>query len=638
VGEQQVSRSSDPEAIAAFTGALLRDFRALEQMIEAGMIESGVRRFGAEQEMFLVQQGWRPAPVAIEVLETLGQECFTTEIGRFNLEVNLPPLAAGPKLLSELEQQLGHYVAEADRAARAHGAQVMLTGILPTLTHADLSLDNMTPRPRYRALNDAVIALRGGNFRLRIEGGDELQIEHDSVMLESCNTSCQIHIQVAAEEFALIYNVAQAMLAPVLAAAVNSPLLFGRRLWAETRIALFQQSIDTRKATPHLRELSRRVRFGDGWCGTGVLDLFGEDIARFRVIIAGDAAENPFELLERGEVPKLGALQLHNSTVYRWNRPCYGRLDGKAHLRIECRALPAGPTVLDEVANAALWIGLVLGGADTCENLTGRMSFSDARANFTAAARMGLHAGFTWLDGERLSAPALILDRLLPIARRGLAGAGVAAADIARYLGVIEERVASGRTGAQWLLDSAHRIRNEGTRAGRLAVLTAAMAERQRSGRPVHQWETVEPNEMKSWRQNYMLVEQCMTTDLFTVHEDEQVDLVAFLMDRQYIRQILVEDDQNRLVGIVSYRSLLRLLIHDRPLPETRRMPVREAMERDPLYVAPDTPTREAMQTMRDHRISALPVVSNGKLVGIISEADFLPIAAQLMEQALEEG
>ena len=308
---------------------------------------------------------------------------------------------------------------------------------------SDATLENMTPRDRFRALNDVMSELSGGSYRLQIEGADELNFVHDSVMLEGCNTSFQVHLQVAPDEFAHLYNVTQAITAPVLAACVNSPLLFGRRLWAETRIALFQQSIDTRRTSPHLREVTSRVRFGERWVDSSVLDVFREDIARIPALFAARRPTDPFEELQSGRVPKLEALQLYNSTVYRWNRPCYGITNDKPHLRIECRVLPSGPTIVDEVANTALWVGSVLGAAEELGDIKERVSFGDIRANFLAAARSGLSSGFTWLDGRIVSAPRLVLDEVLPLARRGLAGAGISTEEIDRYLGIIETRVES---------------------------------------------------------------------------------------------------------------------------------------------------------------------------------------------------
>ena len=365
MGQDVTGEKTGPEAVRAFTKALLRDLRALEQMLRDGMIESGVRRIGAEQEMFLVNRGWRPAPVSTQVLDRLDGP-FTTELALFNLEANVEPRLLEGRCFSAMEARISELVEQVRDAADASDAQVALVGILPTLSKSDLTLDNITPKARYFALNEALLKMRGGEpYKLRIEGTDELYIEHDSVMLEACNTSCQVHLQVEAEEFAHVYNIAQVITAPVLAAAVNSPVLFAKRLWDETRIALFQQSVDTRSATVHMRELAPRVRFGDGWVTSSVTDLFQEDVARFRVLLTSRVEEDPFEALEAGRVPRLEALQLHNSTVYRWNRPCYGVGGGKPHLRIECRVLPSGPTIVDEVANAAFWIGLVMGGADT---------------------------------------------------------------------------------------------------------------------------------------------------------------------------------------------------------------------------------------------------------------------------------
>lgn len=638
MGRTDVPTQHAPDAIRAFTKAILSDLQALERVLAEGLIESGVRRIGAEQELFLVDRGWRPAPVAVKVLERLREGPFTTELARFNLELNLPPCELGGTCFSRLQSEMARLLEEVRDAARAEGAQVALMGILPTLSQSDLAMENITPKPRYFALNDAMNRMRGpGGYRLRIEGTDELNIEHDSVMLEACNTSCQIHLQVSADEFARVYNVAQAVAAPVLAAAVNSPLLFGRRLWAETRIALFQQSLDTRSATVHLREMSPRVRFGERWVDRSVAELFQEDIARFRVLLAGEVEEDPFETLKRGEIPMLSALQLHNSTVYRWNRPCYGVSEGKAHLRIEGRMLPAGPTITDEVANAAFWIGLVLGATAEYGDITRIMSFDDAKSNFLAASRLGLRAGMRWVEGETVGVRTLILSRLLPLARRGLTESGVDGDDVDRYLGVIAARVESGNTGSEWMLRSLAAMGGAGTRAERLAALTAAAVHRQSVGKPVHEWELAELQEAGGWKQNYLRVEQYMTMELFTVNEDELVELVAFLMDRKQIRHVLVEDNQHRLVGIVSYRSILRLMAEGRRPLEQDTPPVREIMERNPVTVSPDTPTLEAIDLMRQHRVSCLPVVKNGKLVGIVSERDFMPIAYQLLEERLQE-
>ncbi len=638
MGRQDVAPDLGPEAIRLFTKSLLDDLRALEHMIAEGMIESGVTRIGAEQEMFLVDHRWRPAPIATELLPELEGANFTTELALFNLETNLDPFVLTGDCFAALEGQLMERLELVRRVAREHRGEVVLTGILPSLSKSDLSLDNITPRPRYYALNEALTKMRGGAYRLHIDGTDELHIEHDSAMLEACNTSFQVHLQVSAEEFARCYNAAQALTAPVLAASVNSPLLFGRRLWAETRIALFQQSLDTRSASPHLRELAPRVSFGEKWVDKSAVEVFQQDIMRFRVLMATEVDQDPFAELAADRVPKLKALQLHNSTVYRWNRPCYGISNGKPHLRIECRSIPAGPSPVDEVANAAFWIGLVSASRTRFDDLTRRMDFDDAKANFLSAARHGLNAVFTWLDGEDIKATDLIRDKLLPVAREGLLDANVATGDVDRYLGIIEARVESGRTGAQWLLRSMANLRTSGTRAERLAALTAATVDRQTDGAPAHEWPLARLEEAGGWKRNYLTVEQYMVTDLFTVNEDELVDLVAFLMDKQRIRHVLVEDNEHRLVGLVSYRSILRIVASGKVREAGLSMPVKDIMKRELITITPETTTLDAIELMSQHRLPVLPVVKNEKLVGVVTEADFMPISRQLIQEKLKEA
>lgn len=621
----------------AFSKALLKDLQAFEKILENGLIESGVRRFGCEQEMFLVNRAWRPAPVAMEVLERLDGEAFTTELARFNLEMNVEPMMLGGACLSALQESIEGLLDRAREAASEEGADVVLAGILPTLGKSDLTLDNISPMPRYYALNESLTRMRGRAYRLQIQGRDELQIEHDSVMLEACNCSCQVHLQVDSTEFAPMYNAAQAMTGPVLAAAVNSPVLFGKRLWAETRIALFRQSIDTRSTPVHLREFSTRVRFGHRWVKESVAELFQEDIAQFRVLLAQETVEDPFEQLAAGDIPRLQALQLHNGTVYRWNRPCYGISEGKPHLRIECRVLPSGPTVLDEVANAAFWIGLVLGAKHEYGDITERLSFDDAKYNFLTASRQGLDAGFRWVDGQSVTAPELILETLLPLARAGLE-AYVDRSEIDKYLGVIHDRVQSRGTGSDWMMRSLSEMEDRGSRSERMTALTAAIANRQSERKPCHEWELAMLEEAGGWTRKYVKVEDYMTTQLFTVQEDELLEMVAFLMERNQIRHVPVEDEQNRLVGLVSYRSILRMASDMGNEGDKGTTPVKTIMERDPVCVTPETSTLEAIDMMLKNAVSCLPVLKGEKLVGLVTEADFMPIAYELLEKQLTDA
>jgi CBS domain-containing protein len=623
MGEQDVEQFLGEHQQRVFVKALLDDLRALEQMLETGRVESGVRRVGAEQEMFLVDSNLSPAPVAEEVLGRVNDPRFVAEIARFNLEANLTPRLLEGRCFRRMEEELTEVLGSARGAARECGADVMLGGILPTLQTSDLSLENMTPRPRYFELNRMIGLLRGGQFTAYIKGRDELHVTHDNIMMDSCSASFQVHLQVNPSEFAAAYNLAQAVTAPVLAAAVNSPLLFGRRLWQETRVALFQHSNDARTSAQQARSQPPRVGFGEGWLKESATELFREQIARFRVIMTTEADEDPAAVLARGEVPSLSALRLHNGTIWPWNRACYGISDGSAHLRIENRALPGGPTALDGVANAAFFVGLMSALPGKYGPVSERMAFDDARANFFAAAKYGLGAQFNWIDGKRRTAVALILEHLLPLAREGLKQSGIDGTDIDRYLGTMEERVESGQTGAQWMLKSLAAMDHQGTSDLRQRKLAAAMLERQQVGEPVHRWDVIKAYGSEGWRQSQHTVGQLMSTDLFTVQPDDLVDLAARVMEWRNVRHLPVEDAEGRLVGLVTLRSLLRLLAggaHGDGEPAA----VRSIMKLDPVSVAPTAPVAEAVELMRRHRIGSLPVVENGRLVGIITVYDFL--------------
>jgi len=613
--------------------ALLADLVALERMLEDGQIESGVRRIGAEQEMFLVDRQLRPAPVALEVLDRVGDARLTTEIGKFNLEANLSPQQLGGPGLRLLERELEEVVGLTREGARHFGADVILTGILPTLRLPDLRLDNLTPGPRYRELNREMSRLRGGAFNVHIKGLDEIQYTHDNVMLEACCTSFQAHLQVGSQEFVPLYNLAQAVTAPVLAAAVNSPLLLGHRLWHETRVALFQHSIDERSGARLARRHPPRVSFGEGWVEHSVLEIFREEIARFRVVMTTGAEENPLEVLARGGVPRLSALRLHNGTVWRWNRPCYGISGGRPHLRIETRPLPSGPTVLDEMANAAFFLGLMCALGDEYGDITKAMSFDDAKENFFAAARYGLKAQLTWAGGRTFPAAALILDHLLPLAQQGLRRAGVEIGDSDRYLGVIGERVRRDQTGAQWALRSLAAMGDQGTPDVRHRALAAATLSRQHGGEPVHLWPLAELEEGQGQGRSYQTVGQFMTTDLFTVRSDDLVDLAASLMDWKHVRHVPVEDDEGRLVGLVSHRDLLRLLARGPARQGAGPVTVRDIMRPQPVTVTAETPTLEAIEVMRRRKIGCLPVVEGDRLVGIVTAYDFLALSTRLLEE-----
>jgi CBS domain-containing protein len=640
---KQVDGELVGDARRKFMGALLSDLRALEQMVEEGMFERGVSRIGAEQEIFLVDGAYHPAPGALRILEQIADTHYTTELGLFNLEINADPQPFAGKGLAAMESQLTELLEKVRTVAAPMDLQPVLAGILPTIGKTDLGLENMVPKPRYQMLNRVMNAARGDAFDFSIKGIDELTMRHDSVMVEACNASFQVHLQLAEpERFAHHYNISQLLLAPALAVGTNSPVLFGRRLWAETRIELFEQACDIRTRGLHLREADRRVGFGREWMRGSVVDLFKENLTRFRALVGTDLDEDARESLAAGRIPKLRAMLLHSGTIYRWNRACYGISEsGKPHLRIELRVLPSGPTVADEVANGAFWLGLMSELGATVEDVEERLEFETAEANFYNAARDGLSARITWLDGKDVLAQPLILEQLLPLSQAGLDRAGVDHEDSTRYLSIIEKRVRTFRTGSRWMLQSLAEMKDRGTPGGRLTALVAATIARQKTGRVVSEWERARLDENDSALTGHQKVSQYMQTDIFTVQPDDPVELVAELMGWERIRHVPVEDDKGRLLGLVSYRAILRFLTDfakkgglAEPGMSPQSMPVSDLMKRDMVTVNPDTPTLEAIALMRKHRIGCLPVVQDGHIVAILTEEDFVGIAGKVLEEA----
>lgn len=632
MSEKKVSTEQDESRMRHFTRAVLNDLQALEQMLKGGLMEENALRIGAEQEMFLVDSAMRPAPLVLEILEKAQDARLTTEIGRFNIEANLTPLAFKDDCLGKLENELNEVVGIVKNAAKTFGADAVLCGILPTIQLSDLVEENLTPNPRYTELNRVLTKLHGNERLVHIKGLDELRLHLKDTFIEFSNTSFQVHLQVGIKDFVNRYNWAQAVTAPVLASAVNSPLLLNHRLWHETRLALFQHAVDERSHAHHERNRPARVSFGRDWVRDSILEVFHEDAARFRIILTRELEENSLETLKQGKIPQLAAWRMHNGTIWRWNRACYGVMNGQPSLRIEARFLPSGPTVLDEMANAAFFLGLMTALPEEFGDVTEKMSFDDVKTNFFSAARFGLKSNIAWLDGENYRARNLILDELLPRARKGLQAVGICQGDIEKYLGVLEERVAREKTGASWMLESLSKMDKRAKPNVRMRTLTGAMLANQESGAPLHEWNLAEIPQKCDWIDNYKTVEQFMATDLFTVRPDDVLDLAANLMHWKRIRHVPVEDDEGRLVGIVSHRDLLELFALGKTADAAERI-VRDTMKTDLITVTPDFSSLEALNLMREKNIGCLPVVKNEKLVGIITAYDFLTVSAKLFEE-----
>lgn len=640
MGEAKVKVVRDQKQMQSFMRHLLRDVEAFDFMLKNDWFEKDITRIGAEQEMCLVNKDtFKPACINMQALEKMQDwEWVTTELAQFNLETNLTPLEFKGNCLREMERENTEGLQKIREIVKEFDAEVVLTGILPTLRKSDLDLSNLTPKPRYLALMESIKehSLRGDeHFELRLDGIDELHIRHDSPLLEACNTSFQVHLQVSPQEYVKMYNIAQMLLAPIISISANSPLVFGRRLWHETRIALFQQALDTRTSHEHLRERRPRVNFGSDWLHESILEIHRDDIARFRVLLGDVIEEDSMEMIAQGKTPRLRALQIFNSTVYRWNRPCYGiSPNGQPHLRIECRVLPAGPSVVDSTANAAFWLGLMVGYAHKYDDITKHISFEDIRDNFDKSAKFGFDTKYTWFNDQKISPKDLILNELLPIAREGLALKGIDPADISRYMDIIEERAKAHMTGARWQLRAFTKLSKEVTTDEALATITAAIAKNQWAEKPVHTWDLPKPNTLESYQPSKLTVEDFMQTDLFTAQKEDIIEFVAQLMDWRNIRYMPVEDAKGQLVGLVTSRLLLRGLSHNQHLKEDEQVTVEDIMIKNPKTVVPSTMLTDAIKTMRDNRIGCLPVVNDGgELVGIITEMDFLRISVRLIEK-----
>lgn len=635
MGEQRVSKVTDQKQMQKFVKSLLNDVQALEYMLDNNWFDTGITRMGAEQEMAIVDKDtYKPNCIAMEALDKMKDYPWVeTELAKFNLETNLDPRELTKACFSLLHKENATKLDKIQKVLDKLDTKIVLTGILPTLRKFDLEMDNLTPKKRYKALMEAINEqLIGSSYELRLTGIDELLVKHDSPLLEACNTSFQVHLQVDPDDFVHMYNIAQAVTAPVMAIAANSPIVFGRRLWHESRIALFQQSLDTRTTHDHMRERSPRVSFGRDWLHESIMEIYKEDISRFRVLISSDVQENSLDMIKKGEVPKLRSLQVHNSTVYRWNRPCYGISEnGKPHLRIENRVIPAGPTVLDEVANACFWLGLTLGMADEIKDIRKLMSFEDARDNFGKAARFGIDSKFTWFNDEKVTCCDLILNKLLPIARKGLKKRKVSAKDIDLYLGIIQERAESHMNGARWQLRAYTELLKKTNRDEALAVLTSSIVKNQQSGIPGHKWDIPDLKDLAKYKPSQLKVSEFMVTDLFTVQKSDIIELVAEMMDWQKIRYAPVEDTKGNLVGLVSRRLILRSLIKNKRSSKTNT--VDDIMLKDPMTIDHNDTILNAMKMMRENKVGCLPVINNGELAGVITEKDFLRISGRLIER-----
>ncbi|MHB1215455.1 MAG: glutamate--cysteine ligase [Thiobacillus sp.] len=474
---QEINRTRFSEAdVQQFAASLAEETAALRAFAQAGGFPDARYVAGFELEAWLLDHTGLPNPVNEAYLRALGDPLVVPELSRFNVELNAPPLEVGAGMLAAMEESLLTTWDTCQAVAHGMDAVLAMIGILPTIRDEDLCLANMSAMKRFDVLNAQVLQQRGGApIRIDIEGADQLHLRRPDVMLEAATTSFQLHLQVPFALAARYYNASLISCAPLLAVAVNSPLLFGQRLWQETRVPLFEQSVELGGYNGLTEPSIRRVTFGRDYVARSPLELFEENLEHYPVLLPMPQAEPP---------SRFPHLRLHNGAIWRWVRPLIGfDAAGQAHVRLEQRVLPSGPTVLDMVANAALYFGLVHALARQSPAAESDLPFVDARANFYAAARRGLQAELTWLDGRRYPMREWVLEAGLPLAHQGLRDFGLPDAEIEHYLGVVEARVRSGQTGAAWQLQRLERV------AGDTHRMMDDYLTNQRSGTPVHEWD-----------------------------------------------------------------------------------------------------------------------------------------------------
>ena len=476
MGQEICGASFRREDFAQFHRHLAQETALLEEWFATNRFDDAPPVAGCELEAWLVDAALRPAPVNDRFIQGMDSPLVSPELARFNVEFNTAPYSLTGDALSRLHTELQHTWELGRRQAQRLDAELVMIGILPTVGNADLCMANLSDMNRYRALNNEVMRLRQGRpLTLDIHGVEVLRGEHHDVMLESATTSFQVHLQVPPQLATRAYNASIIASAPLVAVSANSPYLFGHDLWAETRIPLFEQSVQVGGYDEGAHGPMRRVTFGSGYARHSVFECFKENLEHFPVLLPIHFDEGPEQLPH---------LRLHNGTLWRWNRPLIGFDNhGKPHLRIEHRVAPAGPTVVDMVANAAFYYGLAYALCAMAEAPENGLPFAQARDNFYACAQLGLDAHLVWLDGQKRPLPSLLTRTLLPLAAQGLEALGITAADSERYLGIIQQRVLNGCNGAAWQRAFVARHGVD------MTALLAAYLERQQSGAPVHEWD-----------------------------------------------------------------------------------------------------------------------------------------------------
>ncbi|MCW6009226.1 glutamate--cysteine ligase [Micromonospora sp. CPCC 205371] len=489
MGEEVARREFSREDRARYRLKVRQCLDVFAEMLRAARFDVERPMTGLEIELNLVDEAAEPAMRNADVLAAIADPDFQTELGQFNVEINVAPRRLGGDGTADFEQHVRASLNAAEEKARTVGAHMVMIGILPTLRREHLTLESLSANPRYALLNEQIFATRGEDLDIRIDGVDRLAVTTDTIAPEAACTSTQFHLQVSPAQFAAYWNAAQTIAGVQVALGANAPFLFGKELWRETRIPLFEQATDTRPEEIKAQGVRPRVWFGERWI-TSVFDLFEENVRYFPALLPVCDDDDPAQTLARGDTPKLTELRLHNGTIYRWNRPVYDVVRERPHLRVENRVLPAGPTVVDTIANGAFYFGVVRTLAESDRPLWSQMSFSAAEENFHSCARHGIDATVYWPGLGNLPVTELVLRRLLPMASEGLDRWGVGSAERDRLLRIIEQRCLTGRNGAAWQVATLHALEDNDNldRRSALREVLKRYIEHMHENIPVHEW------------------------------------------------------------------------------------------------------------------------------------------------------
>ena len=490
MGEDVDSRNFTRQDRQQYRAKLRRCLDVFAQMLAEARFDFDRPLTGLEIEFNLIDARQDPAMRNADVLAAVANEDFQTELGQFNIEINVRPRSLVGTAVAELEAELRASLNDAEERSRAIGAHIVMIGMLPTLTREHLTGESLSANPRYKLMNEQIFAARGEDLHIAIDGVERLSTHADTIAPEAACTSVQFHLQVSPQDYAPTWNAAQCLTGVQLALGANSPFLFGKELWRETRVALFEQATDTRPEELKAQGVRPRVWFGERWI-TSIFDQFEENVRYFPTLLPVCDDEDPVEVLARGDTPRLAELRMHNGTIYRWNRPVYDVYRGKPHLRVENRVLPAGPTVVDVLANGAFYYGLLRTLCEQERPVWSQMSFRTAEDNFRAGARHGIHAQIYWPGTGEVPATELVLRHLLPLAHQGLAAWGVDSSVSDRLLGVIERRCTTHLNGAEWQARAFHQIdevMQPLDRRDALREMLLRYVEQMHTNEPVHTW------------------------------------------------------------------------------------------------------------------------------------------------------